>query len=344
MRKLLAAALGVVLLTAGAAQALDISGAGSTFAGPIYAKWAEQYRKQTGIGLNYQSIGSGGGVRQIKAKTVAFGASDKPLKLAELNEAGLQQFPTVIGGVVPVINMPGVKSNQIRLSGPVLADIYLGVIKRWGDPRIAALNPRLKLPNVPITVIHRSDGSGTSFLFTNYLSMKSPSWKAQVGGADAVEWPAGLGGKGNDGVAAFVKQTLGSIGYVEYAFAKQTGLTTVLLQNKSGQFPVPTDAAFAAAAASADWAHAPGFYILLLDEPGANVWPISGATFALMHRQQGNAAQGAAVLKFFDWAFKNGDGLATQLSYVSLPPEVKALVRKSWSGVSAGGKPIYAGG
>ncbi len=332
-------------LAATAVLAADLSGAGATFPAPVYAKWAETYRAQTGVGLNYQAIGSGGGVRQIKSKTVAFGASDKPLTPAELNASGLVQFPTVVGGVAPVVNLPGLAANKLRLSGAVLADIYLGAIKRWGDPRISALNPGLKLPNLPITVVHRADGSGTSFLFTSYLALKNPTWAKQVGGADAVEWPTGIGGKGNDGVAAFVKQTPGAIGYVEYAFAKQNKLPTVAMQNKTGAFVVPAAANFSAAAASADWAKAPGYYLLLLDQPGAATWPITGATFVLMHKEQANGPQGLAVLKFFDWAYKTGDAQASQLDYVPLPAGVKAQVRKTWtSAIKSGGKSLYAGG
>jgi phosphate transport system substrate-binding protein len=344
MRKLAIAILGAALVAAApGARAADISGTGATFPAPVYAKWAEVYKAQTGVGLNYQAIGSGGGVRQIKARTVAFGASDKPLQPKALSEAGLIQFPTVIGGVVPVINVPGLKPNQLKLNGAVLGDIFLGAIKRWNDPKLAALNPGVKLPNLPLTVVHRSDGSGTSFLFTSYLSQKNPAWARKVGAADAVEWPTGLGGKGNDGVAAFVKQTVGAIGYVEYAFAKQNGLNMTLVQNKAGQVPPPDDSAFSAAAASADWSKAPGFYLLLLDQPGPKSWPLTGATFILLQKQQASAANGQSVLKFFDWAYRNGDAQAAQLDYVPLPAPVKALVRKSWAGVTAGGKPVYAG-
>jgi phosphate transport system substrate-binding protein len=345
-----AVGLGALLLACASAavstaHAADLSGAGATFPAPVYAKWAEAYRKQTGIGLNYQAIGSGGGVRQIKAKTVDFGASDKPLPAAELNAAGLMQFPMVIGGVAPVVNVPGLQPGQLKLTGPLLADIFMGAIKKWNDPRIAAVNAGLKLPNLPITVVHRSDGSGTTFVFTTYLSMKSPAWKQKVGGNDAVEWPTGLGGKGNDGVAAFVRQTIGSIGYVEYAFAKQNRMPTVLLQNRAGAYVSPTAGAFAAAAASADWSKAPGYYLLLLDQPGAASWPISGATFVLMHTEQKNPAQGAAVLKFFDWAYRAGDAQAAGLDYVPLPAGVKALVRKTWaSSIRSGGRPVYVGG
>lgn len=342
MFKNMAVAFGAAMLLANGAQAADLSGAGATFPAPVYAKWAETYRAQTGIGLNYQAIGSGGGIKQIKAKTVAFGASDKPLKVAELDEAGLYQFPTVLGGVVPVMNLPGVKPGQIRLTGALLADIYLGQVTKWNAPQIAALNKGVRLPNLPITVVHRSDGSGTSFLFTSYLSLKSPGWSQKVGASDSVQWPTGIGGKGNDGVAAMVRQTVGAIGYVEYAYAKQNGSTFALLQNKAGKFPAPTAANFAAAAAGAQWAKAPGNYILLLDQAGANAWPVTGATFILLHKNQADAATGASVLKFFDWAYKSGDQAALALDYVPMPAAVKALVRKQWTtSIKAGGKPVY---
>ena len=342
MFKKLAVALGATLLAVGAAQAADISGAGATFPAPVYAKWAETYKASTGIGLNYQAIGSGGGIKQIKAKTVDFGASDKPLKPEELDAAGLYQFPTVMGGVVPVVNLPGIKPGQIKLTGPVLGQIFLGVVTKWNDPSITKLNPGVKLPNLPITVVHRSDGSGTSFLFTSYLSMVNGNWASKVGASDSVAWPVGLGGKGNDGVAAFVKQTIGSIGYVEYAYAKKNNATYTLLQNKAGAYPQPVAASFAAAAAGADWNKAPGNYLLLLNQPGAKAWPITGATFILVYKNQDNAAAGAEVLKFFDWAYKNGDAAAASLDYVPMPAAVKALVRKQWTAnVKAGGKPVY---
>ena len=331
MLKHLLAAAGAALLLVGTASAADLTGAGATFPAPVYAKWAEAYKAQTGTGLNYQAIGSGGGIKQIKARTVDFGASDKPLKLDALNEAGLVQFPTVMGGVVPVVNLPGIAPGQIKLTGAVLADIYLGDIKRWSDPRIGGLNPGVKLPNLPITVVHRSDGSGTSFVFTSYLSMKNGAWASKVGSNDAVEWPTGQGGKGNDGVSAFVRQTVGSIGYVEYAYAKQNKLAFTQLQTKSGAFIEPVAANFAAAASHADWAHAPGYYLLLLDQPGATSWPITAATFILVYKQQADAAKGAAVLKFFDWAYKDGDAQAERLDYIPLPAAVKAQVRKTWA-------------
>jgi len=342
MLKRFVATLSAGLLCAASAHAADISGAGATFPAPLYAKWAETYKATTGVGLNYQAIGSGGGIKQIKAKTVDFGATDKPLKPEELAASGLYQFPTVMGGVVPIVNLPGVRPGQVKLSGALLGDIFLGKVLKWSDPRIAALNRGVRLPNLPITVVHRSDGSGTSFLFTSYLAMKNPAWASKVGASDAVSWPTGIGGKGNDGVSAFVKQTMGSIGYVEYAYAKQNKATFVLLQNKAGQFPAPAAANFAAAAAGAQWSKAPGNYILLLDQPGPKAWPITGATFILVYRNQVNAATGASVLKFFDWAYKGGDASAVALDYVPLPAAVKGLVRKQWlASVKSGGKPVY---
>jgi phosphate transport system substrate-binding protein len=342
MFKQFAAVVGAVMV-AGGAHAADLSGAGATFPAPVYAKWAETYKAQTGVGLNYQAIGSGGGIKQIQAKTVDFGASDKPLKLDDLNKSGLYQFPTVIGGVVPVMNLPGINPGQIHLTGAVLASIYLGDIKKWNDPQIAGLNKGVNLPNLPITVVHRSDGSGTSFQFTSYLSMKSQAWAGKVGASDSVQWPVGLGGKGNDGVAAFVKQTIGSIGYVEYAYAKQNHSTYALVQNHAGQYPAPDAANFAAAAQGANWAKAPGNYMLLLDQPGATAWPITSATFILVYKDQANAATAAGVLKFFDWAYTSGDQAALGLDYVPMPVAVKAMIRKQWaSEIKAGGKPVYA--
>jgi phosphate transport system substrate-binding protein len=344
MFKTFAAAFVATVAAASLAQAADISGAGATFPAPVYQKWAELYKAQTKNGLNYQPIGSGGGIKQIEAKTVDFGASDKPLKPADLQANGLMQFPTVIGGVVPVMNLPGIKPGQVKLTGAVLADIYLGAVKTWADPKIAALNPGVRLPNVPITVVHRSDGSGTSFIFTSYLSAKNPGWAQRVGANDSVEWPTGLGGKGNDGVAAFTKQTIGSIGYVEYAYAKQNNLTYALMQNHDGKFVPPTAAAFAASAAGADWTKAQGNYLLLIDQPGASSWPISGATFILMHTKQDKPQNAKEVLSFFDWAYKNGDPAAAQLDYVPLPAPVKALMRKQWTSQikAADGKAVYA--
>ncbi len=345
MLKLTAVAIGAAL-TIGLgvqARAADISGAGATFPAPVYAKWAEAYKAKTGIGLNYQAIGSGGGIKQIQAKTVDFGASDKPLKPDVLESSGLYQFPMVMGGVVPIVNVPGLQPGQLRLTGAVLAQLFLGDITRWNDPKLVALNKGLKLPNLPVTVVHRSDGSGTSFLYTSYLTMVSPEWAMKVGASDSVQWPTGLGGKGNDGVSAFVKQTLGSIGYVEYAYAKQNKATFVLLQNAAGQYPAPAAPAFASAASKADWTKAPGNYLLLLNQAGAQSWPITGATFILVYKKQDKAAMGAEVLSFFDWAYKNGDATAGQLDYVPMPAAVKALVRKQWAANVKGpdGKPVY---
>jgi phosphate transport system substrate-binding protein len=323
------------------AAGVQIVGAGASFPAPLYAKWAETQKADTGLTLNYQAIGSGGGIKQIKAKTVSFGATDKPLKPEELEADGLAQFPTVIGGVVPIVNLEGLQPGQLKLTGPVLADIFLGKIKKWNEPAIASLNAGVKLPNLPITVVHRSDGSGTSFLFTSYLTAVAPQW-GSVGASDAVKWPTGQGGKGNDGVSGYVKQTPGAIGYVEYAYAKQNGLPHASLQNAAGQFVAPTAESFAAAAAGADWAKAPGFYLLLINQPGAEAWPITGATFILVHKSQADAATGKSVLSFFDWAYNKGDAAANELAYVPLPAALKAQVRQSWSAiVGPDGKPVY---
>ena len=331
-RSLAACAAAVFGLAASAnAFAVDvITGAGATFPYPIYAKWAEAYKAKTNVGMNYQSIGSGGGIKQIKAKTVDFGASDKPLKPEELEKDGLMQFPAVMGGVVPVINLPGIEAGKMKLTGAVLADIYLGKIKKWNEAPIAALNKGLPLPDAAITVVHRSDGSGTTFIFTNYLSKVSPDWKTKVGEEASVSWPAGVGGKGNEGVASYVKQIKGAIGYVEYAYALQSKMTYTMLQNKDGQFVKPAEESFKAAAANANWEKAPGFYEILTDEPGAQSWPITGATFILMHKAQTNAANGAEVLKFFDWAYANGDKLALELDYIPMPDSVVKLIQHAW--------------
>lgn len=308
----------------------DITGAGATFPYPIYAKWAEAYKAKTGVGLNYQSIGSGGGIKQIKAKTVDFGASDKPLKPEELEKDGLMQFPTVMGGVVPVVNLVGIQGGQLKLTGTVLADIYLGKIKKWNDPAIAQLNKGLSLPDQAITVVHRSDGSGTTFIFTNYLSKVSPEWKQKVGEEASVSWPSGVGGKGNEGVASYVKQLKGAIGYVEFAYALQNKMTFTLLQNKEGAFVSPTEESFRAAAANAQWDKAPGFYEILTDEPGKQSWPITGATFILLHKSQANAENAKTVLKFFEWAYAEGDKLALDLDYIPMPDSVVKLVDTAW--------------
>jgi len=343
LKKIIGAAIGVTAAAAcTVAIAASISGAGATFPAPVYAKWAEAYKAATGNVLNYQAIGSGGGIKQIEASTVDFGASDKPLTADVQAANGLVQFPTVIGGVVPVVNIPGVNAGQLHLTGPLLADIYRGVIKNWNDPTLATYNKGVKLPNLPITVVHRSDGSGTTFLYTSYLSLQAAHWKTDVGANDAVNWPTGIGGKGNDGVAAFVKQTSGSIGYVEYAYAKQNHMAYAIMQNKAGKWVAPTAENFAAAAAGAKWNAAPGFYLLLLDQPGANSWPITGATFILVHKQPANPQAVHDVLAFFDWSYKNGNPAAAQLDYVPLPDPVKALIRKSWANIKgANGKPVY---
>ncbi len=344
MKTIFTVALAAALLasTAAVAQADTISGAGATFPAPVYAKWAEGYKRSTGNNLNYQAIGSGGGIKQIEAKTVDFGATDKPLTQDVLDQYGLFQFPTVIGGVVPMINVPGLPNGKLKLSGAVLADIFLGKITLWNDPEITKLNAGLAIPALPITVVHRSDGSGTSFLFTSYLSMKSGEWKSKVGANDSVEWPTGVGGKGNDGVSALVKQTAGSIGYVEYAYVMKTAANYALVQSHDGTYPQPTAANFSAATAGADWNKAPGNFLLVLDQPGANAWPITGATFILVYKNQASAAKGAAVLKFFDYGYTNGDFNAHDLFYVTLPPAVKALMRKEWAqNVKANGQPVY---
>jgi len=329
-RMLAIAALAASATFAAATFAADITGAGATFPYPIYAKWADAYRKATGNGLNYQSIGSGGGIKQIRSKTVDFGASDKPLKADELAKNGLIQFPAIMGGVVPVTNVPGVGPGELKLSGGMLADIFLGKIKTWNDPAIAGMNPGVKLPASAITVVHRSDGSGTTFLFTNYLSKVSPEWKSKVGENTSVAWPAGIGGKGNEGVAAQVQRLKGSIGYVEYAYAKQNKMAYASLKNRAGNFVQPSENTFKAAAASADWKNAPGFYEILTDEPGGESWPITGASFILLHKEQADPAKAMEVLKFFDWSFKNGDKMASELDYVSIPQSVVSLIEESW--------------
>lgn len=326
------------------ASAADISGAGATFPYPIYAKWADAYHKETGVGLNYQSIGSGGGIKQIKADTVTFGASDMPLKPEDLEAAGLTQFPTVMGGVVPIVNLEGVKPGELVLDGQTLADIFQGKITTWNDAKIQSHNPSVKLPDQAIAVVHRSDGSGTTFVFSTYLSQVSADWKGAVGANSALEWPTGIGAKGNEGIAGNVAQTAGSIGYVEYAYAKQNNMTFTKLVNKDGKAVAPSAAAFQAAAGAVDWSKAPGFYVLLTNEPGAEAWPISAATFILVHKEPKDPAAVAEALKFFDWAYKNGDAMADELAYVPLPDSLVDLIKKSWSeNVTSGGKPVYAG-
>jgi phosphate transport system substrate-binding protein len=321
-------------LLAATAFAQDVTGAGATFPAPLYAKWADAYNKATGQKINYQSVGSGAGMRQIRGKTVDFGASDVPLTDADLAKDGLIQFPTVIGGVVPVVNVRGIGPGQLKLSGQVLGDIYLGKVTKWNDPAITALNPGLSLPDTAIAPVRRADGSGTTFIFTNYLSKVNAEWKSKVGEAAAVNWPTGAGGKGNEGVAAFVQRLPNSIGYVEYSYARTNKMAHVQLRNLAGNFVNPDDSSFKAAAAGAEWSKS--FYQILTQQPGAGSWPITGATFILMHAKQDKPAQGSASLKFFEWAFNNGDGMATELEYVPLPPAVKDLVRREWAKIQDG--------
>ena len=340
--KSLIAAVGVAA-TYSVAQAADITGAGATFPYPIYAKWAEAYKKTTGNGLNYQSIGSGGGIKQIKAKTVDFGASDMPLKAEELEAEGLTQFPAVIGGVVPVLNVDGIAPGQLKMTGEVLAGIFGGKITKWNATEIASINPGVKLPAEDITVVHRSDGSGTTFLWTDYLSKVSAEFKSSVGAATAVKWPVGLGGKGNEGVAANVQRIKNSIGYVEYAYVKRNKMTFAQMKNLDGQFVSPDDENFKAAAANADWAKAPGMYLVLTNQPGKATWPVTGASFILMHKSQAEAEKGKEVLKFFNWALKNGGQMATELEYVPMPAPVVKLIEDSWKAKikDASGKALW---
>ncbi|MES2756642.1 MAG: phosphate ABC transporter substrate-binding protein PstS [Pseudomonadota bacterium] len=325
------------------AMAADMTGAGATFPYPIYAKWAEMYKNTTGNGLNYQSVGSGAGIKQIKAKTVDFGASDMPLKAEELDAEGLMQFPAIMGGVVTIVNVEGVAPGQMKLTGPVVADIYLGKITRWNAPEIAALNPGMKLPADEITVVHRADGSGTSFLFTDYLSKTNAEFKTKIGAGSAVKWAVGVGGKGNEGVAANVQRIKGSIGYVEWAYAKKNKMSHTQLKNKDGVFLQPDDDNFKAAAASAEWTKTPGFGIVLTDQAGKASWPITGVSYILMHKSQADAAKGKEVLKFFEWAYKNGGAAAAELDYVPMPPTVVTLVQGAWKAQlkDAAGKSVY---
>ncbi|MEO8249684.1 MAG: phosphate ABC transporter substrate-binding protein PstS [Burkholderiales bacterium] len=332
-----AAALGF----AGSATAAEnITGAGASFPAPLYSKWASEYNKATGDRVNYQSIGSGAGIKQITAQTVDFGASDMPLKDEELKEKGLLQFPTVIGGVVPVVNIAGIKPGELKLNGQVLGDIYLGKITKWNDPAIVALNGALKLPDAAIAPVRRADGSGTTFLFTNYLSKANPEWKEKVGDATAVNWPTGSGGKGNEGVAAFVGKLPNAVGYVEYAYVKQNRMNYAQLQNAAGNFVSPEDKSFKAAAAGAEWDKS--FYQVLTNQKGDDAWPISGATFILMHEKQENPEKAAAALKFFDWAYKEGDKSAIALDYVPMPESVEKMIHEAWARIKgADGKPVF---
>jgi phosphate transport system substrate-binding protein len=329
--KVAATALSVSVLLMGAAQAADITGAGSTFVYPILSQWSNDYSKTSGDRVNYQSIGSGGGIAQIKAATVDFGASDKPLDPAELTQSGLGQFPIVIGGVVPVVNIQGIAAGQLRFTGPVLAQIYLGTIKRWDDPQIRQLNPGARLPAAAITVVHRSDGSGTTFNWVHYLGQVSVEWRTKVGEGTSVQWPVGVGGKGNEGVAAYVNQIPNSIGYVEYAYVKQNKMKWGSVRNRAGNFIAPNARSFQAAAASADWAHAQDFYLVMTDAPGANAYPVTASTFVLMYKQPKNAPRSAAALKFFRWALEKGQPEANALDYVPLPPALVKRIEAYWT-------------
>ena len=313
------------------AFAADITGAGATFPFPVYSKWADAYKKETGNGLNYQSIGSGGGIKQIQAKTVTFGASDAPLKVEQLEKDGLAQWPMVMGAIVPVVNIEGVKAGELVFDGETLANVFLGKITKWDDAAIKKLNPNVKLPSEAITVVRRSDGSGTTFNFTNYLSKASADWKSKVGEGTAVEWPVGVGAKGNEGVSGNISQTKNSIGYVEYAYAKQNKLTYTGIINKSGKAVQPTVEAFQAAASNADWAKAPGYYVILTDQPGDKSWPITAATFILMHKEATDKVASQEAIKFFRWAFKNGDKMAEELDYIPMPDSVVQLIEKTWA-------------
>jgi phosphate transport system substrate-binding protein len=331
------------VLFAGVVHAVDITGAGATFPYPIYAKWADAYKKATGVGMNYQSIGSGGGIKQITAKTVDFGASDAPMTADDLEKNGLIQFPAIMGGVVPVYNLKGIGAGQIKLTGARLAEIYLGKVKTWNDPAVAKLNPGVNLPSQAISAVNRSDGSGTTFLFTNYLSKVSPEWKSTIGEGTAVKWSTGVGGKGNEGVANYVSRIDGAIGYVEYAFAKQNKLSYALMSNREGQFVAPSDDTFKAAAANADWAKAPGMYLILTEQSGKASWPITGASFILLHKVQDKPENAREVLKFFDWSFKNGAKIANELDYVPMPDPVVKLIQSAWKSQlkDASGKAVY---
>lgn len=340
-----AASVCLLALTALAVAQVSLNGAGATFPFPVYSQWANKYAQVTGVKVNYQSIGSGGGIAQIKAKTVDFGGSDEPLKADELEKSGLAQFPMLVGGVVPVVNLPGVQANRLQLDGPTLAAIFLGKINKWDDPAIQKLNPKIKLPSQAITVAHRTDGSGTTWIFTNYLAMVSPEWQEKVGAGKAVKWPApnSIGGKGNAGVAGQVQTVSGAIGYVEYAYASQNQIPTVMLKNKDGSMVEPGIEAFQAAAANADWQGAPpGFSLMLNNQPGKKSWPIVGATYILVYKKQDNAAKAKAMLKFFDWCYKNGDKMAKDLHYVPLPPNVVEMVEAYWTKeIKADGKPLW---
>jgi phosphate transport system substrate-binding protein len=341
--KIAALATAALVATSLSAHAGDLSGAGSTFVYPVLAKWADTYKKETGVGLNYQSIGSGGGIKQIKARTVVFGATDAPLPGKDLDASGLAQFPIIMGGIVPVVNLDGIKPGDLTLDGATLSRIYLGEIKKWNDPAIAKLNPGVKLPSTAIALVHRADASGTTFNFTYYLSDVNPDWKSKVGTSTAVQWPAGIGAKGNEGVANNVAQTKGSIGYVEYAYAKQNKLTYTKMVNKAGKTVSPTSDSFQAGAANADWKSQPGYGVILANQPGDQSWPITASTWILIYRKPSDAASTAAALKFFDWAYTKGQNEAKALDYIPMPANVVADIEKMWAAdiKDASGKPLY---
>jgi phosphate transport system substrate-binding protein len=335
--------LSAAVLASGSAYAVDVTGAGATFPNPVYQKWAEAYKATANTAINYQSVGSGAGIKQIEAGTVDFGASDKPLEQDELQKNDLVQFPAVIGGIVPIVNLPGIKSGEMRLTGTVLGAIYLGKVKTWDDPAIKELNPKVKLPNTPINVVHRADGSGTTYNFTYYLGAVDADWQDKVGANTAVDWPTGVGGKGNEGVSALVQQTPGSIGYVEIAYALQNNLTTTAMTNRDGAVVEPKLSAFQAAAANADWASAPGYKLILANQPGKDSWPITAATFILVHGKATDAEKTKAVLSFYDWSFKNGQKMAEELLYVPLPEPLVKMIEKTWESSikTADGKPVW---
>src|SRR3984893_5443490 len=336
--------LGIAACLSMAASAADISGAGATFPYPIYAKWADAYKKSTGVGINYRSIGSGGGIKQIKAKTVTFGASDMPLKPDDLKASGLIQFPMIIGGVVPVVNIKGWAAGQLHLDGATVANIYMGDITQWNDPAIKKLNPKLALPSTAIAPVYRSDGSGTNFLFSDYLSKESAKFKSTIGANSSVQWPTGIGAKGNEGVANMTTQTDGAIGYVEYAYAKQNKMAYTLLTNKAGAAVAPNAESFQAAAANADWVHADSYYLILTDQAGAKSWPITGTSFILVYKQPEDPASVNEALKFFAWAYQDGASMAAELDYVPLPPALIAQAKKTWtSEITSGGHPVWSG-
>lgn len=330
------------MFNAASSFALEITGAGASFPAPLYSKWAASYEKATGVRVNYQSIGSSGGIKQIQSKLVDFGASDMPLKAEALEKRGLLQFPTVMGGVVPVVNLEGIAPGKMKLTGDLLAEIFAGTVTRWNDKKIQELNPELKLPDLAITVVHRADGSGTTFLFTSYLSASNKNWKEKLGANASVAWPLGIGGKGNEGVSSYVQRVKGAIGYVEYAYAHANQLNYTLLRNKEGEFVSPSADTFKAAAAQADWKNTPYFAVLLIDQPGKASWPITGATFILMYKNQVKPENGKATLQFFDWAYKNGGAMADAMYFVPLPKEVTTLVEESWAkNVTGDNKPLW---